>query len=175
MDIEIREDGRILYRDGNKEYKFINMGEYVGYTTRDWYEEAPECYRLMAYNETQEDGILHIEALIDSLGDYSRLIVKKGSEERVIALSGKHVLEDVVYVMEDDEIIPKDRYVALENDFEHRRNIEDYFDNEHTFRSSKGEKYTGEVIKDAYVINFIRKNAELSHTVKHSDEGEMKM
>lgn len=28
-----------------KKYVFINMGDYVGYKTRQWYDDAPDCFR----------------------------------------------------------------------------------------------------------------------------------
>ena len=176
METEIKENGNIIYRNENKEYKFINMGEYIGYNTRQWYESAPVCYRLMAYNESQDDGVLHIEALIDSIGDYSRLIVKKGIEERVISLSGKFICEDVVYVMGDsNEFIPRDRYVAFEDDYATKVKYEDYFGKEKTFVSESGKTYEGEVTKDDYITNFMRKNVELSHMVGMQDNTSMSM
>ena len=130
----------------------------------------------MAYNETQEDGILHIEALIDSIGDYSRLIVKKGNEERVVALSGRFIAEDVVFVMGDsNKFIPKDRYVAYDDNYATRVKYEDYFGKEKTFVSESGQIYESEITKDEYIINLMQKNVELSHTVMKEDSSSMKM
>ena len=169
--VEIREDGRIVFRSGDKEYKFVNMGEYIGYNSRSPYDKVPEVYRLMAYNETQTDGVLHIEALIDPLGEYSRLIVTKGLAERVLALSGKYVVEDLVNVMGDsNEFVPKDRYVAFEDDFENKREVSEYLGTDKTFKSDSGEVYNGEVTKDSYIQEFMQKNLELSHTVVPDSE-----
>ena len=176
MNVEIRKNGNILFREGNKAYKFVNMGEYVGHMNRSWDQEAPDYYKLMTYNETKEDGVLHIEALIDSNGDYTRLIVKKGDAERVVALSGENVLGDVVYITTDEkDLIPKRRYVSFDGDISNIKPIKDYFQGVHTFKSKDGEVFTGEVVNDKYVIDFLRKGEELRNSITDENEGEMKM
>ena len=176
MNVEIRKNGNILFRDGNKAYKFVNMGEYVGHMSRSWDEASPDYYKLMTYNETSEDGVLHIEALIDSIGDYTRLIVKKGDTERVVSLSGVTVLGDVVYVMGDgDDIFPKRKYVAYEGNLENRKTIQEYFQGKHYFKSKDGEEFTGEVVDDRYVIDFLSKGEELKSSITSDKEGKMRM
>ena len=41
-----------------KKYVFINMGDYVGYKTRQWYESAPDRFRLMICDQVQDDKIV---------------------------------------------------------------------------------------------------------------------
>ena len=79
-----------------KKYVFINMGDYVGYKTRQWYESAPDCFRLMICDQFQDDKIVsHIEALVDDSGEYSRIMVDKyGCFRRVILIDKGMILED---------------------------------------------------------------------------------
>lgn len=169
--IEIKENGNIYYRNGNREFKFVNMGEYVGYNTRNLNDPVPDCYRLMAYNEDQPDGVLHIEALIDPLGNYSRLIISKNLSERVVVLSGRFILEDYVSLADDsNEFVPKDKYIAFEDDFESKKLFEEYLQEAKTFKSDEGKTYSGDLTKDEYITYFLQKNQEYSHAVATPEE-----
>lgn len=80
-----------------KKYVFINMGDYVGYKTRKWYDDAPDCFRLMFCDQFQGNKIVsHIEALVDDLGEYSRILIDKDGFRRVILINNGMILEDTV-------------------------------------------------------------------------------
>lgn len=180
MNVEIREDGTIVLRNGNKEFKFQNMGEFIGTETRNPDEPIPVVYKLMASNEEQPDGVLHIEALIDPIGNYSRLIISKNLAERIVGFQDGIVMEDKVFVMGDSNtFVPKDTYIAYEDDFENHRTIEEYFDGkEKKYISDDGQFYKGEVTKDSYVTEFLQSAYDLSHTVYVNPEpesGEMRV
>ena len=74
-----------------------------------------------------------------------------------------------------NEFIPRDRYVAFEDDYATKVKYEDYFGKEKTFVSESGKTYEGEVTKDDYITNFMRKNVELSHMVGMEDNPSMSM
>ena len=100
-------------KDGNfvKKYIFVNMGDYVGYASRQWYDSVPDCFRLMFCDRFQNDKIvMHIEALVDSSDEYSRIMVDKyDCFRRVILIDKGMILEDSVNKLSDngfgDEVI----------------------------------------------------------------------
>ena len=82
----------------------------------------------------------------------------------------------MVYITGDEkDLIPKRRYVSFDGDISNIKPIQDYFQGVHTFKSKDGEVFTGEVVNDKYVIDFLRKGEELRNSITDENEGEMKM
>ncbi len=164
MEKVLEKNGNITYIDGDKKYTMVNMGEYVGHAQREWYEQAPDAWRLMFYDEKTLDGILHMEALVDQYGDYSRFIIEQGKEKRVIQVTGDYIEEDGVYLFSEDGLFPEKEYKALERKFgsEPKESLNEYLEEDKEFVSSDGEKYEGVITSQEIVTEFLEKNKELT-------------
>ena len=160
--IRDEKDKKIYADEGTKLYTMINMGEYIGHSSREWYEDAPEAWRLMFYDEMLKDGKKkHIEALVDELGDYTRIIVELNGSKRILQLSGNWVVSDSVVTNLSDDDILGDFYTAVNNDSIQRRpRLAEHLSTKQTF-TRDGETYTGDVVDNGLVLNFLQKNKEL--------------
>ena len=173
MKFEEQENGNLVYSNGNKVYTLVNMKDYVGSKSREWYETAPDCWRLMFYDEQKQDGLLHIEALVDSNGYYSRIMVVEGNIRRVLMLNGNYVEEDVIFETDsENDMYPKTRYVAYEDPFHEKRQPEfdKYLEKELPFRSEENKEYKGSVSSNDYLVSFINANIELSEEASRQSE-----
>jgi hypothetical protein len=87
MNLKKEDKNKAVYEmqqeDGtNITFTLLNMGEYVGYNSRDWYEEAPECWETMFIDVDSEEPKkkMHCEFLIDSTGSLMRSILIDGQK-----------------------------------------------------------------------------------------------
>ena len=93
---------KILDKENKKEFlmekdnysvKFtvLNMGEFVGHKSRQWYESAKACWETMFINIVSQDPkkCLSGEFLIDSNGDFQRLLISDNSGNKRVILSIK--------------------------------------------------------------------------------------
>lgn len=168
MNVEKQENGNLVFNNENESFTFVDMGNYVGYQSRQWYEEAPNCWRLMFYDEKKEDSPIHIEALVDSTGCYSRIMVCQGNNKRVLLLNGNVVDEDMIFEMDkENSIFPKKTYIAFEDAYREKKHpdVQAYLSQEHQFISSTGEAYTGNISSDNYINNFLVSNMQLSKLI----------
>ena len=166
MECILEEKTKRIYQDGNKVYTLLDMGAYVGHRSRQWYEKAPECWRLMFYDEKTEDGkICHAEALVDQFGEYTRLIIEHGSTKRVLMFTMGTVHYDAI----DDTSGVKDllglgkSYYSLNKDIydSGRPRINDYLNLEHTFISEDGKVFDKSIPSDSEVVDFFAMNDKL--------------
>jgi hypothetical protein len=161
------EYGNIIISDGVRKFTFMNMGDYVGHDSREWYEEAPAFYKLMMYDEIHDNDKLHVEALVDTLGNYQRILVDTGTERRSLNIRGNSVDSDAVYIM-DDKMFPKESYISYERDTDLSKpviNIKSYLSEEHTFTNKNGQTYDGPLKNDNIINAFISSDKELLPSV----------
>ena len=165
MDVEKQENGNIVFNYDNGSYTFVNMGSYVGYRSREWYEKAPSCWKLMFFDENKEEYPVHIEALVDTNGDYSRILVKQGEFKRVLLLYRSIVDEDTIYEEDPNNLfVSKNTYVAFEDKYREKRHfdLESYLGQVPQFVSKSGEIYAGNITSNDLIVNFLNANIELS-------------
>lgn len=168
MDIEKQDNGNMVLNNDKGSYTFIDMGNYVGYGSRQWYESPNSCWRLMFFDENKEESPVHIEALVDTLGDYSRILVEQGDFKRVLMFRGNIVDEDKIFEEVPNELFStKNVYVAFEDRYSEKRHLtlESYFSQAPQFVSKSGEIYDGAIASNDYLIDFLNTNIELSKTV----------
>jgi len=165
MDLKY-EDGDIkIFSDGdNKKYTMTNMGSYVGYKSREWYEPVPEVWILTSYDEKLDNGeILHMEALVDDVGSYIRFLIDKGDKTRTIQMQYEMIYKDII-TKRPNSIgnLGGTKFVALDVDLYSGSGVllEDYLTCQPTF-SSEGEIYNGELSDNNLIAEFVRKNEEL--------------
>ena len=108
MELVDGNDKRKIYRDGNRIYTMINMGDYVHHRSREWYEKAPENWFLMYYDEYQDNEIIrHIETLVDQNGHYMRYIINQGTESVIILLPENKEIYSKIKGKENVPHLPK--------------------------------------------------------------------
>ena len=96
---------KIVYKDrkGNGEFSLftmLDMGSYVGHQYRDVFDTEKSEWRLMFKDDFDKDNnkLRHTEALVDSLGYYSRIIENdiQNNTKRVILCEGDRMEEDYI-------------------------------------------------------------------------------
>ena len=163
MELISEERGKKIYLDGNKKYTMIDMGPYVGHMSRDWYIETPSVWFLMQV----EGKDFSVESLIDSNGEYIRLLAKTGNVTRVLQMNGDKVYSDSIFVGENlSNELMGDNYIAKEGDYYSKDSIklEKYLLNKPEF-FSQGNKYEGKVPDNNLFIDIIEKNIELNKLI----------
>lgn len=167
MDIEKEENGNLVFHNENESFTFVDMGSYVGHQNRQWYEQSPSCWRLMFYDNNE----VHIDALVDSIGDYSKIVINSGNIKRVLLLNRNHIDEDSIYEMDsEDSILPKKTYIAFEDKYIEKAHpdLQTYLSMEQQFLSKTGEVYTGDSFNN-YINRFFNYNTELSDIIENQD------
>ena len=171
MDIEKQDNGNIVVNNDKGSYTFVDMGSYVGYRSRQWYESPRSCWKLMFFDENKEESPVHMEALVDTTGDYSRIMIEKDNFKRVLMLRGNIVDEDIIIEEEPNSLFStKNTYVAFEDRYREKRhfNLEAYLMQSPQFVSKSGEIYTGDIASNEYLTDFLNNNIELSKTVEEA-------
>ena len=162
------EYGNVIISDGVRTFTFMNMGDYVGHNNREWYEEGPVFYKLMTYDEIHDKGRLHVEALVDTLGNYQRILVDTGSERRSFNTRGNFLVSDAVY-------LPEKAYVSFDHGTDLTQaapNVNGYLGQEHTFTNENGETYEGPLKRDDIITAFINADRELLPSVNEFAKSE---
>ena len=139
-----------IVQEEDKYYTLIDMGSYIGHRSRNWWEENPEEWRLMFYED--ENG-LKIDALVDDSGSYSRIILEQDGVRRILQLQGDFILEDSVY---DEKEGINNIYVSKSIDSKPEL-IEDYLNVEHGAYLD-GKTFDEEVPSNDKVKSFIEDN-----------------
>lgn len=171
MNFERMENGNLVFHNGDEDFTFVDMGNYVGHSSRQWYEQSPSCWRLMFYDDNKSEQPVHIEALVDSAGDYSRILVHDGNIKRVLLLNGNLVDEDIIYEMgSDSSFLPKKAYISFEDKFMEKPHpdLQSYLSMEHKFLSNTSEVYNQNNY-DNYINRFFNYNLELSKVIDNQD------
>ena len=121
----------------------------------------------MFYDNNNEQAPVHIEALVDTYGDYQRILVNQDYDRRVLLLRGGVVDEDTVYVGNPNSEVPHGAYVSFQDVYREKRHplLETYLTQEHQFSSRSGQAYTGNITSNDVIVNFLRANQELSKSV----------
>ena len=174
MEFEEQENGNLVYKNGEKVYTLVNMKDYVGSRNRDPYENATDCWRLMFYDEKREKDTIHIEALVDTSGYYSRIMVVSDKFRRTIMLKGNFVEEDKIFEMNsENDFIPTSVYVAYEDPFQEKRPLEfdKYIEKKVPFLSEDNKTYSGVVSSNDLIVDFVNSNIELSELASERSEG----
>ena len=168
MEFDKQENGNLVFRNENESFTFVDMGSYVGHQFRKWNEEPSNCWRLMFYDEKKGNSPIHIEALVDSTGYYSKIMVCQGHNRRILLLNGLVVDEDKIYEFDPkDSTFPKSIYIAFEDEYGTKKhpNLNTYLSQKHQFVSSNGESYSGDINSNNYIIRFFMFNEELSKLI----------
>ena len=171
MECILEEKKKRIYQDGNKVYTVLNMGSYVGHRSRQWYEHAPECWRLMFYDEKTTDGEMHhAEALVDEQGEYMRLIIEHDFTKRVLLLTNGFVQKDIVIDTSEAKgpLETGKCYYSLDKDIYDpgKPLLNDYLSLDHTFISEDGESFSKPVPSDREIVEFFSMNDELVRSRK---------
>lgn len=167
MEYNKQTNGNIKIENENESFTFINMGNYVGYQSRNWYDEAPDCWKLMQYEEKNTNNQIKIEALVDTDGDYMKITVSQNNLKRILQLNGKFVDEDIIIETNPNELmIPKKSYIAFEDNYKEKQHpsLETYLSEKQQFTSKTGETYNGIISSNDYINHFLKCNIELSKT-----------
>lgn len=153
---------KVFMEDENKMYTMFDMGSYVGHKNRPWYAQKPEVWRLMFYDKKLSDGrVIHIEALVDDKGNYTRILVEMDKVRRAIQIINGMVFNDSIVKFSSDDLY-NEGFTFLDGDIysEHKIALEKYLSTSKEFELD-GEPYAGEVVNDALIIEFLEKNKEL--------------
>ncbi len=163
MELLVDNKDKKVFIDDDKYYTMLDMGVYVGYRLRLWYENNPVIWKLMLLDEVSKNGqYKHIEALIDDKGDYSRLLVEINNVKRVILINNGCVYSDSIVSNFSFDGISDDSFYALDEEIYSDKIVplDKYFGGTQSFYL-KGKLYTGEVVNNNLVIDFLNKNNEL--------------
>lgn len=167
MELIKEENNKKVYRDGNKIYTMLNMGNYIGHASRNWWETTPEEWRLMFYEEEREDGKkLSIDALVDQFGGYMHFWISLGNMKRVICLSGEMVYSDSIVEKISSDGLLSDSYFALNGDKYSSNSflLDDYLNTKLPFRFGE-QVYEGELANNNLIIEFLKKNDEIRESM----------
>ena len=121
MELVTENEQRKIFRDEEtgKFYTMINMGEYVGYRNRDFWQNPNDAWFLMIYDEIKNDKkISHMDALIDQSGNYTRIVLEQNSERKTMFLRGNMISEVYTEKMNNSEKIPNYPYKSKEEKIE---------------------------------------------------------
>lgn len=162
MELVTEDKNKKVYVDGNKTYTMLNMGNYIGYKQRQWYEQSQDIWMLMSYDENN----VHIESLIDDLGGYIRFIVSSNGISRVVQLNNGSVYNDSLVWNVTTDGIAKESYVALDGDIysNNKFRIDEYLSQKQAFIKD-GQPYDDVVTDNTLLINYIQKNIELGELI----------
>ncbi len=115
MELVTEDENRKIFREDGKFYTMINMGSYVGHQRREWWETPQDAWFLMMYDIVVNDKkAVRMDALVDSLGTYSRIGVEQNGERQYIFLRNGNVLETLNIKAPDSEKIPGYPYKSNE-------------------------------------------------------------
>ena len=104
MELVVENEKRKIYREDGKFYTMLNMGDYVGYRNREWYQKPNDAWYLMIYDEIKDDKkIAHMDALVDSSGYYSRLCLEQNGERKIMFLRNEMITEKLVEQLPNSE------------------------------------------------------------------------
>ena len=154
MELIKEEKNKKIYSEDNKIYTVFDMESYVGHST----------WKLMVLDETVEDDKIHIEALVDVLGDYMQIMADSKGTRRVLGIRNGMIYNDSVSELPItvDGLFFTDTYYAL-NDDKYSENIillTDYLSVPHEY-TLDDKKYEGEIPSNDLFINFIAKDEEI--------------
>ena len=154
MELIKEEENKLVYKDGNKIYTMLNMGNYIGHASREWWEETPDDWRLMFYEEKREDGKkLFMEALVDQFGSYVHFGISLENKKRVISLKSGMVHSDLIVEKISSYGLLNESYVALNCDAysSNRVLLNDYLSVRLPFRL--GERvYEGDLSDNSLIV-----------------------
>lgn len=171
MNYDRMENGNLVFHNGDEDFTFVDMGNYVGHNSRQWYEQSPNCWRLMFYDDNKADQPIHIEALVDSTGSYSKILLQSDNIRRVLLLNGNLVDEDIIYEMgKDNSFIPKKTYISFEDKYMEKNHpdLQSYLSMNHKFLSNTSEVYNQNNF-DNYIKKFFSYNHELSKLIDNQE------
>lgn len=181
MEFTQTDNGNLEYEDENGVYTFVDMGVYVGYTSRDWWVVPPECWRLMFYESKNDNQPIKIEALVDRFsGDYIKLMVTLKDMKRVLMIKYGDVEQDTVFHEAEGSMVPDKSYHAFNDPYQRkiRPKLAEYLGQNHRFVADDGnDEYTGDVTSDTHIINFLNSGRNLleplraAQAKKKNDEG----
>lgn len=160
------------YTDGEKVfYTMMNMGNYVGYRSREFGEDESAEWFLMNYKINHLNGQCEYgEALVDDTGRYLRVDISVDNVRRIIHLNGDYVITDLICINEDETNVFSmgKLYYALDTDIYSNKRVptSKYFSMEHVFKDDKEEAYQGFVPNDSLFINFSNANNALKSIVE---------
>lgn len=167
MELIKEEANKLVYKDGNKIYTMLNMGNYIGHASREWWEATPEDWRLMFYEEERGNGNnLLMEALVDQFGGYMHFWISLGNMKRVICLDGGMVYRDSIVEEISSDGLLGDSYVALNCDVysSDRVLLNDYLNVRLPFKLGE-QVYEGDLSDNSLIVEFLNKNDELRETM----------
>lgn len=172
MELLREEKNKKVFVENYKLYHMLNMGSYVGHRNRSWYASKPAVWILMATDEKCEDGeILHMEALVDDRGDYTRFILQKGEIKRVLQLQNGRVYSDTINDTRNgaDPIGLGQTYVAMNGDIysDEQIPLNEYLSYEPEF-SLNGETFDGEVPSNSVIEDFLTRNNQIRTSLNTS-------
>jgi len=171
MNFDKMENGNLVFSNGDEVFTFVDMGNYVGHNSRQWYEQPSSCFRLMFYDDNRGNQPVHIETLVDAVGDYSRIVVSSGNIKRVLLLNGNYVDEDSIYEMDsDNSFLPKNTYISFEDKYMEKPHpdLQSYLSMEHKFLSSTLKAYNNDNF-DNHIKRFFNFNRELSKLIDNQE------
>lgn len=167
MKLWFSDEEKRIYTEDNATYTLLNMGCYVGHRGRDVNETYPACWKLMFVDKDMfHVNDIHIEALVDETGLYSRLIMKCGWLRRIILFEKNNVIYDVI---EDTMGIANKRilgevYLSKNNDLNKKSvSISEYLNQEVSFVSLNGSFLENNPLTNEEIKLFFSKNEELSN------------
>lgn len=168
MEIIKEEKTKKIFEENGKIYTLIDMGAYVGHRNRNWWENTPECWRLMFCDEKNNDNeTFHIEALVNDSGDYIRFLIEKDEVKRIINVTNDYVYQDFLFEKSND-LDFGEQYVALEKEIydSDKLPLREYLKQNQTFYSNNKEKYNGETFGNEELLQFLLIGLELVPNVE---------
>ncbi len=151
---------RKVYEDDDKEYIVMDNGSTIGRAYREWYEEVPEVWMLMKYNDKTNN--IHIDAKINEQGEYDSFDIRSNgnySHEcyiRTIKLYRGCVYSDCVAKLNYKDSRLNKYYVAIDIDKyrESKTSILDYLSYEQNFKN--GNEMISMLKTNKSLIDFIQ-------------------
>lgn len=118
MELIDENNERKIYQEDNRIYTMVNMGDYIGHRSREWYQKGDDAWYLMFLDEYQNnDKIRHMEALVDYTGRYLRFIIEQGNEKRIVLVGNGSGMKEYVEKTNNKEntipILPKSEMLNI--------------------------------------------------------------
>ena len=163
MEINKITDTKIaIATDDGTVYTMLNMGDYVGHRNRNWYETPSPYWTLIFVDKENED--IHMEALIDDIGNYIDLKIASGNVRRAIALKYGDVISDLV-MYETNDVLPTDKYYSVKDG---DTSLNKYLGTPHVYKD--GDKvFDGVVPSDKLIKDFFLKNDEYKKVIEEEE------
>ena len=152
-----------VFQEDDTLYTMLDMGDYIGHRDREWYQKSPERWFLMYMDK--KDKSLHIEALVDDIGNYMRFVIENEKIKRVISVNRGRVFNDLIVDKSSSDLLGNS-YSVLDGDIYSKEQypLIDYLQHPLEY-NIEGNELSGEIPSLDNISTFLKINEKLSNEI----------